>query len=226
MSPLHIAPNKPAYVALVDPEGVYDWELHVSRYQTTTGQELTLPRPAVVKLNALNVRPGEEIQITKVWSGKPGDSQEWTIALSTRSEMARAEAGEPDSLTAVLGAPIEASDRRKSQEGEVTPIRKPAKSTPAPSEQPKLFDRAKGTGTYGPAPQPAAAPAILPAVAQGSRKAPPAQIPANIAVAEILAFVQSDPNTANWSADARQDLCSTILIASFKAGYIGLWERK
>ena len=94
-----------------------------------------------------------------------------------------------------------------------TPIRRPVKRQAA-EVQPRLFD--KGTGTYGPAP------AILPAIGKVSK---PGQIPANVATREILEFVNADPNTANWSADARQDLASTILIASFKAGYIGLWER-
>jgi len=84
--------------------------------------------------------------------------------------------------------------------------------------QPRLFDR--GTGTHGPAPM--SIPLPISAIGRGLK---PGAIPANIATREILEFIQSDPNTANWSDQARQDLASTILIASFKAGYIGLWER-
>ena len=73
MKQIHIPPNKPLYVALVDPEGQYDFELRTGRYQTTTGELLCLPRPAVILLNALEPAPGEEIQITKHWSGKPGE---------------------------------------------------------------------------------------------------------------------------------------------------------
>jgi hypothetical protein len=58
------------------------------------------------------------------------------------------------------------------------------------------------------------------------RQPRPGQIPANVATREILEFIQSDPNTANWSDQARQDLASTIIISAWKAGYIGLWERQ
>lgn len=218
---MNISPNIPLYVCLEDPEGQYDFELQVGRYQTTTGQSLTLPRPAVILLNKLAPRPGEEIVITKHQSGKKGASVEWTISLSTGSEQSRAEAGEPDSLMAKLEASIEAAGERKAPP---TPIRKPAVSEPV---QPRLFDR--GTGTHGPAPAieaPLSVPMALPAVARSSpKRTPPAQIPANVAVREILFFIGNDPNTANWSDQARQDLASTVMIAAYKAGHIGLWER-
>ena len=222
MKQISIAPNKPVYVALVDPEGEYDSELEKSTYQTTCGQLLTLPREAVVKLNALGVKPGEQIQITRVWSGKVHERIQWTIALAHQSEMARAEAGEPDTIMGQLQASIDQAVERKSNTPP-TPIRKPA--APAQVEQPELFDR-RGTGTHGPAPEPMPAPAALPQVARataGSRER--VQIPVNIAIREILQFVAVDPNTRNWSDQSRQDLASTILIAEYKQGRIGLWER-
>jgi hypothetical protein len=223
MKSISIAPNKPVYVALVDPEGEYDSELEKSTYQTTCGQLLTLPREAIVKLNALGVKPGEQIQITRVWSGKVHERIQWTIALAHQSEMARAEAG-PDNLTERLQASIDQAVERKSNTPPPTPIRKPA--APVQVEQPKLFDR-RGTGTHGPAPEPMPAPAALPQVAHAvatSRK-PPQQIPANIAVREILQFIEADPNTRNWADEARQGLLSTILIAAYKEKQIGIWER-
>src|SRR5882672_1883674 len=60
---LHIAPNRPVFVALKDPEGVFDQELNRGTYQTTAGEELILPRPAVVALNMVGPAPGEEIEI-------------------------------------------------------------------------------------------------------------------------------------------------------------------
>jgi hypothetical protein len=189
----------------------------MGQYQTTAGELVTLPRPAVVILNALDPEPGEEIVITKHWSGKPAEKAEWTISLSSSAENARAkaEAG-PSDLAEQLQASIEQVQARKEVVALPTPIRRPAKRQPSIEIQPRLFDR--GTGTYGPMPIP------LPAVAIG-RQPRPGQIPANVATREILEFIQSDPNTANWSDQARQDLASTILIASFKAGYVGLWER-
>jgi hypothetical protein len=64
----------------------------------------------------------------------------------------------------------------------------------------------------------------LPAVAIG-RQMKPGQIPANIAIKEILAFLKADPSTANWSDQAIQDLASTVYISSVKQGHIGLWQR-
>ena len=76
MNELHIAPNRPLTVALVDPEGHFDFETGMGQYQTTTGELVTLPRPAVVLLNTLDPQPGEEITITKHWTGRPGDKAE------------------------------------------------------------------------------------------------------------------------------------------------------
>ncbi len=222
---LHIAPNKPLFVALVDPEGEYDDGLRQGRYQTTAGEILVLPRPAVVELNLVEPKPGEEIVIQKHWDGRPGSGIHWTVALSTRSELARAAQEEGQDLTPVPQIPIEAVQERKAATASPTPIRRPVKKESAPESQPRLFDRGQGTGTYGPAPATTEpAPAILPAAAR-SRIQKPGQIPANVATREILSFIQSDPNTANWSDQSRQDLASTILIAAYRAGHIGLWER-
>lgn len=219
---LVIAPNRPITVALVDPEGTFDLDRGIGTYQTTTGATLTLPRPAVVALNLIEPKPGEEIVITKHWDGKPKDKPYWTVALSTKSEKARAEAGEPDVLAYTLGASIQTPQEKGKPVRVPTPIGRPSKRKPAPDSQPRLFDR--GTGTYGPAPALEAAPLILPAAAAAG-KIRPGQIPANVAVKEILEFIQADPNTRNWSDQARQDLASTVIISSWKAGYIGLWER-
>jgi len=236
MKPVHFAPNKPVTLALVSLEGKYDPDRENVTYQTTAGQELTLPRPAVVMLNLVEPAPGEEVVIEKHWDGKKHSKAEWTVRLSTNSEKARALAEKdgqemPEDTRTTQQAP----ERQESPVAPPTPIRRPSKRAPA-AEQPRLFDQ-KGTGTDGPAPQ--LAPRSIPlSVAEIGRPAPfwnqPAsgkrsgeeKIPANVATREILEFVNADPNTANWSADARQDLVSTILIASFKAGYIGLWERK
>jgi hypothetical protein len=222
MKTLVIAPNKPVTLALADPEGTFDHDRGIGTYQTTAGATLTLPRPAVVMLNLLEPRPGEEIVIQKHWTGRKSDKVTWTIALSTRAEKARATAGEPDTLMQQLGASIEPPKGNGKPVRVPTPIARPSKRKPVPEGQPRLFDR--GTGTHGPALQPDRAPLILPAAAVlANRK--PGQIPANIAVKEILEFINSDPGTANWSDQARQDLASTVYIAAVKQGQVGLWER-
>ena len=220
---LHIAPNRPLTLALLDPEGRFDFETGMGQYQTTTGELVTLPRPAVVILNTLDPQPGEQIVICKHWSGRPGEKAEWTISLSPKSENTRAEAEKAASdLTGQLERSIEAVQARKAAVELPTPIRRPSRSRSTPEVQPRLFDR--GTGTHGPAPSAVPLSIPLPAVAIG-RQPRPGQIPANVATREILEFIQSDPNTANWSDQARQDLASTIIISAWKAGYIGLWER-
>src|ERR1039458_9030493 len=120
MNELTIAPNRPLTVALVDPEGRFDFETGMGQYQTTMGELVTLPRPAVVILNTLDPQPGEEIVITKHWSGKPAEKAEWTISLSARAENARAKAeGEPSDLTEQLQASIEQVQARKDRKSVV-----------------------------------------------------------------------------------------------------------
>src|SRR5271157_3277905 len=247
MNALQIKPNVPLTLALKDLEGTYDPDRETVTYQTVTGQQLTLPRPAVIKLNLLEPQPGEEIVITNLWSGKRWDKSEWTVALSPNSEKCRAKAEEkPSELTQQLEASIEHERERRRTLGDPTPIRRPSKRAPAPEVQPRLFDR--GTGTHGPAvayerrAEPTAAEAEiicrsdyvpedvprgipLPAVAIGRSRAQ-GQIPANVAIKEILAFLKADPSTANWSDQAIQDLASTVYISSVKQGHVGLWERQ
>jgi hypothetical protein len=222
MKSLTIAPNRPITVALVDPEGHFDLDRGMGTYQTTTGATLTLPRLAVVQLNLIEPHAGEEIEILKTWTGKPKDKAEWFIRLTARSEKARAEAGEPGTLACQLGASIEAIQELQKPVRVPTPIGRPSRRKPAPEVQPRLFDR--GTGTHGPAPQPDRVPLILPAAA-AAEKIRPGQIPANVAIKEILAFLKADPSTANWDAQSVQDLASTVYIAAVKQGQVGLWER-
>jgi hypothetical protein len=224
MNPLQIKPNVPLKVALLDLEGTYDPDRETVTYQTLTGQQLTLPRPAVIKLNLLEPQPGEEVVITQIWSGKRWDKSDWTVALSPNSEKCRAKAEEtPPELTEQFKASMEQAEPWKRATADPTPIHRPSRKQPAPEVQPRLFDQ-RGTGTNGPAPAaaPIPAPAILPAAARQRV----GMIPANIATKEILQFIQADPNTANWSDQARQDLLSTILIAAYRAGHVGLWERQ
>jgi hypothetical protein len=93
-------------------------------------------------------------------------------------------------------------------------ITRPGRRQQAPGKsQPSLFDR--GTGTYGPWPYSA------PALSRHYN----GPIPANVAVREILAFIDADPNTLNWSGDSKEKLAETIITAAYRAGHIGLWER-
>lgn len=229
MKTITIAPNRPLTVALADPEGQFDHETGNGLYQTTAGELLTLPRPAVVALNLVEPRPGEEIRILKSWSGKYGEPSQWTIELTARSEQARAVAGEADTLTERLEAANETPEPVKAAVEAPTPIRRPAKQPKAePQVQPRLFDT-RGTGTHGPAPamEPLPAmPLILPAAAI-ARRQPPRLIPWNIAFREVSAWIAKElaANKLQWSDASQQDMVSTVLIGEMKAGRIGPWQR-
>ncbi len=209
MEELHIAPNMPVLVALVDPEGVYDDDLHRGTYQTTDGQTLILPRPAVIALNMYGPAKGEEIEITQSYSGRPGERPEWSIrsAAEAASEAAAREEARstPEPVPEPINAPIPIRGRRR------------------PDPGPGLFDL-KGTGTYGPMPaaQAYAAPKLV-------NRRPPSvpQIPANIAFREITRFVFDSLQTNNlqWNDTAQQAMVCTVMIAEYKAGRIGPWER-
>ncbi len=210
MNELHIVPNRPVCVALVDPEGVYDSDLNRGTYQTTAGQILVLPRPAVIALNMYGPAKGEEIEILQSYSGKAGDRPEWSIrsaAEAASASAAREEAAAPPALPI---EPIRAP----------TPIRRTTKE----ANQPGLFDT-RGTGTYGPMPAAVAyaAPKLV------SRRPPSVpQIPANIAFREITRFVFDglQANGLQWGVDAQQAMVCTVMIAEYKAGRIGPWERE
>jgi hypothetical protein len=220
---IRFQPNEPVTLSLSDPQGEYDFELRVGRYQTTDGRELVLPREAVIKLNELAPAAGEEIGICK----QAGEV--WSVWLTASSEQARAEAEtglespEIQSDTELL---LEASLKRetgkKRKNGHPVPIRTEPKPALNPI-RPSLIDR--GTGTDGPLPQlaPAAIPVPLPALS----KRPPDSIPWNVAFREVAKFVSAELAACNlqWSDEAQQAAVCTVLIAEVKKGRIGLWER-
>jgi hypothetical protein len=139
-SNLQIAPNKPVTVALVNPEGAFDFDIGIGLYETTGGQTFTLPRPAVVILNALDPDPGEEITITKHWSGKPGDKAEWSVTRATGQKSAQ----EPAEGSGATESPTQAP---KEAVAPPVPIGRPPRRRLSPEVQPGLFDF--GTGTHG-----------------------------------------------------------------------------
>jgi hypothetical protein len=214
MNEIHIAPNRPVFVALKDPAGTYDFDLQRGTYETTAGQTLVLPRPAVQALNMVGPAKGEEIEILQSWTGRQGDRPEWSIRLTNGSEKARAAAELAQDSAAEPGRLENPPEPIRSP----TPIRKTTKEA-----QPGLFDT-RGTGTYGPMPaaRAYAAPKLV-------NRRPPAlpQIPANVAFREITRFVFDglQANGLQWGVDAQQAMVCTVMIAEYKAGRIGPWER-
>lgn len=208
---IHFAPNVPVTLSLLNPEGEFDFDTQLGRYQTADGRTFSIPRSAVVKLNTLDIQPGEEIGICERVSGKKGELPVWDVWLTPKTEQARAEAEKQQDEAPQPLPPVQSSSNGK----QPVPIRKGRK--PRFSDQPRLFDK-KGTGTYGPAPAP------LPALA-ASRKS--GQIPWNTAFREVAQFVARELKEIGeqWSDSARQDAVSTILIAAAKQGFLSLWER-
>jgi hypothetical protein len=202
MNPIHFTVNVPQVLSLKDTAGVIDG-FNVA-YETSDGRLLQLPYPAAIKLNQLDPQPGEEINVLKNQGHRL--PAEWVFSLTPKSEQARAAKETQSELERQLAESLLQSPARA-----VRLMPKSARTvTPEPAEQPK------GTGTYGPVPQ----------VAMASRKRPDS-IPYDVAFAEILQFVTKALNETGeqWSEQSRQDLVSTVLISSAKAGYLGVWQR-
>ena len=199
------APNVPQTLALTDPTGDWDGGYSVS-YPTTDGRTLQLPKGAAVRLNMLDLQPGETFRICRLISGQQGEPAYWDIALTAQTEQAKAT---KEAQQAATDPPAADSVPAKIR----TVPRKPILA-----EQPRLFDR--GTGTNGPVPQP------LP-VARPMR-IPPLQLPYNVAFREIVKFVTEGLKAEGlqWNDQAVQDAVCTILIDAGKHNLLSLWERE
>jgi hypothetical protein len=215
-NPLRFAFNEPVLLSLEDPQGQYDFDTHQGMYRTTQGQSFTLPRAAVILLNQLDPRPGEELQITRYWKG-PGHPIEWTVCLSPRTEQSRAaeemaadDAQEPSDLSEALKGSIAQVEARKPVSGPPTLVKKGAKREIEP--QPRGFNR--GNGTEGPAPQPAPPiPATRPAAV-----APPVKTPYPDMLRHIVRTVKQvlAQEKLQLGDGPTQDLISTVYIDAAK----------
>ena len=203
MNPIHFTPNAPQVLSLKDTAGVIDG-FNVA-YETSDGRLLLLPYPAAIKLNQLDPQPGEEVSILKTQGHRL--PAEWVFSLTPKSEQARAEKETKSELERQLAESLAQAPARVLRQ-------MPKSARTATSEAP---EQPKGTGTYGPMPQ----------VALGGNRKRPDSIPYDIAFAEILAFVTKALNETGeqWSEQSRQDLVSTVLISSAKAGHLGVWRR-
>ena len=215
MTKVLLPPNVPQTIALQDPEGDYKPDAAQVEYLTTCGRLLVLDKDAATRLNMMDMQPGETFTICKRVSGRRGELPYIDLALTASTERQRAQteaeaAMPPESPQPAKAAEQPAVLRSKRRSAKVHEIR------PDPVVQPALFDR-RGTGTYGPAPQPA-----LP-----SRHAPPARIPFNVAFQEVTGFVTSGLKATGeqWNDEAKQAAVCTILISAAKQGLLTLWER-
>ena len=194
MNAIHFKPNQPQTLSLKETSGVMDGFYVL--YELTDGKTLQLPRPAAVKLNMLDPRPGEEFSATK-HQPSPRDPQEWVFSLTAGSEQLRA-----DQETAELEASLQTK-------GIAAVPRKPPGKTLEPVPEPR------GTGTYGPLPQ----------VALGRQKVAQIPFNLAFREVVRFVIAELNASGEQWSEQSRQDLASTVLIAAAKAGYVGVWER-
>jgi hypothetical protein len=190
-----LSPNIPLQLALQDPAGIpEDFRVH---FPLSDGRVLTLPRHVAIRLNVMDLRPGEAFCICKDHEqGKPATYRLWLPVETEKARAAEEVQVEPE--------PVQTIEHRGRR------LRKPSKS----DDQPRLFDR--GTGTYGPMPQ------ALPAQIRAS-----GPIPINVAFREVTAFVTAELKAAGeqWTDQAKQDAICTILIGASKRGWLKIWER-
>lgn len=199
MNEVKFSPNIPQTLALASSEGELDERYNRVHYTLVDGREMVLSSLVSAKLNGLELRPGETFGICKRWTGEQAEPVSWTVWLTPQTEQKRA-AEETAAIDRQSLEPVRQIRRQR----EVDPV-----------ETVEL-----GTGTHGPAPQRAPRPVK-------AASALPGRVPYNVAFREVVQFVSSGLKETGeqWSDQARQDLCSTILIAASKSGLLCLWER-
>jgi hypothetical protein len=204
MNRLRFAPNVPQIIALQDPEGDYKPDQEEVEYLLTDGRILVLNVPDATRLNLMDLQTGETFSVCKRLT--EGQLPYIEIALSNATEKARA-AQEQES------PPIPVPRRKRGGKVHEIPV------TQGPSVSihvPPLPIAARGTGTYGPAPQTQPTPA--------SR---PQSIPLNQAFVEAVKIVRDGLKEAGvqWGDGPQQDAVSTLLIGALNRNWIGPWER-
>ena len=172
------------------------------RFNLQDGRVLFVDVPTANKIRALELKPGETFVVCK---RRDGRRNVWVAWLTSETEKARA-AQEKPLVEAELSGRL-FIDRAPGKPTQ--PKRAPV--VPMPVKRPEL----PGTGTYGPAPRPAAVTRV------------PEKIPMNVAFVEAVRFVNRElaANGEKWNDEARQAAVSTILIAASKAGWVTVWER-
>jgi len=212
-------PNMPITLTLADPDPKaehYDFDAQQGRFATSDGRTFTLPRQAVIKLNELGVQPGEEIGICKYATGERGKLPTWAVWLTPKTEQARAEAEKRQGITQQSPASQDKAQAAKPAVAPPIEIRKGGRKKRASPDQARLFDR--GTGTYGPAPQPVS----IPLASNGRHRTPPARTHYAAALKQIVEVVTSTLKGSGeqWNDAAKQDLVSTLFIQAAKDGRI------
>ena len=190
---IRFQPNVPVEIALKYSTGKRVQGRYGEQYffSLVDGRAMYLDADVGERIHLQQFKPGERFTLVKQWNGQRGQPVRWDINRTTPD----------DQIVARLEESIRA-----------VPPRRPPQSQSAPPVE------TRGTGTYGPAPQP------RPAIAA---QTPPSRIPYNVAFQEILQFVTAGLKQAGeqWNDEAKQGLVSTVLIQAARDGFLELWER-
>jgi len=191
---VHFTLNEPLTLALSDVTGEIDG--FQVQYPTTDGRVLSVSRNTAVKINLLDLKPGQSFCLVRKSAG-PDEPVEWCAWLPKPEPVETPEPAVPaPDLESQLAASIEIVKAR----------RKPPRS--AHPDQSRFPGMHRGTGTYGRAP--------VPAVALARR------VPYQDALREITETVLTvlAERKEQWDPAAKQDLISTLLIQAAKEGRV------
>ena len=192
------------------------------------------------KINALEPRRNEPINICKRWTGKRNDDPQWDIWRSGPGETPPAPVPVPtpqqfaSAATSIPETELE-RDLRLSLPWRDGPTLQTNQAgagvlapAPAAATQVAAFNTGNGStpATNGTIGKNGSGGNAKPYVAAGI-PVPPAKIPANIAFVEIVKLVSAGLHETGeqWSDQARQDAFSTIYIQAARDGWIAPWER-
>jgi hypothetical protein len=189
---VHFEPNIPQEVCLQYADGLNVTGRYGPQvlYTLMDGRRMYVSESVAASIRNSGFKPGIPFSITKRVG--PNNHTRWDVNPVTTRE----EEMEPTLQRSVAAA------------------RKPVASQQSQS-QPQM----RGTGTYGPAPQPAARPVASPV--------PPMKVPLNVAFGEIVSLVSNELKARGeqWDDQARQAAVCTILIQAARDGYCTMWER-
>jgi hypothetical protein len=244
-NPIHFPPNVPQILSLSDPAGVPNG-FNVE-YPTTDGRVLSLPRATAVRLNLLDLKPGETFGICHRTSDsipvRVRDVAEWDLWLTPETEQKRAreEAMQTERLETV--DPERTGGTVANQREEVMPTDTSAKPRGARNsddgvKQKRTPRKLKEHRTHALAARESTAfdlhTSLLPTGTDGAspklatmKRTRVGAIPINIAFGEIIEWMKAglDAHHLQWGDAAQQDFVSTAIIGGMKQGWITMWER-
>ncbi len=177
-------------------------------YTLVDGRAMYLDLDVAAKINALELRSREAFAICKRWSGKKGDPMQWDVWRPDAASLPPAPPAVQPEASAGTPAPAAAAAKTEPPAS----VSNGNGSTPANG-------KTNGNGN-GRAPERTYVPDFS--------HTPPTKIPMDEAVVEAVRIVRRamEVTGEQWSDASKQGLCSTILIASERQGWLCCWKRE